>query len=102
MKRQILCVICFNEIDYSRMDYPGEHVKTVIGNLREPCRCDHCGQTLDQTAAVACVSIWTDDLSARGLGYYPWENDYIYPIDPLTDKVLNGLLGQPTKEAYGD
>jgi hypothetical protein len=95
MKREIICTSCFKTASYLYEKHPGEHVKTAIGNLRAEAICDTCGHELAANAAVACVSMWNDELESRGRGYYVWEPDYIYPVNPAFIKILTDQLSQP-------
>lgn len=74
MKREIVCVECYERLKPERKSYPGEYIKAVHGTARESFLCDICGKSIPKGDKCIAQSIWAD---YGGIPYYEWEFEYV-------------------------
>jgi hypothetical protein len=77
MKREIICVGCEPRVRAAvSRPFPGEHDKWISGKARADFVCDHCAEPIAHGADCWALSIWAD-YGSGGIGYRPWEQEYI-------------------------
>jgi len=79
VKRDIRCKACADDLVRLVGNYPDEHVKVVKGIARKEYMCDGCfpAKMLLMGITVYAVSLWSDESTRRGMGYYEWEHEFI-------------------------